>query len=119
MRYRRLTEDRDYQFGHGGADFLVNSRECVGQKILTRLLLMSGEWFLDFTEGTPYATQILGKNTGSLYDLAIQQRVLDTDGVTAIDNYSSSLDNVNRHLAVSMDVDTIFGTFPLATNLPF
>lgn len=109
MRYRRLTATRDYQFGHGGADFLVDSPSCVGQSVRTRLLLMEGEWFLDVTEGTPYGTEIFGAGTKPLYDLAIQQRVLETDGVTSLANYSSDLDHVLRKLSVAMTINTRFG----------
>lgn len=113
MRYRRLTDDGDYQFGHGGADYLVDSAALVAQSIKTRLLLMTGEWFLDVDEGTPYSTEILGTGTQSLYDLAIQTRVLETAGVAenGISDYSSSL--VDRALTVSMTVNTIFGPTPV------
>lgn len=114
MRYRRLTAGGDYQFGHGGADFLVDSPECVGQSVRTRLLLMEGEWFLDVTEGTPYGTEIFGAGTQPLYDLAIQQRVLETDGVTSIEEYSSELDHVARRLSISMKINTSFGQVPVA-----
>jgi hypothetical protein len=94
-------------FGRGGADFLVNTPEAVGQAILTRLRLMTGEWFLDVTEGTPYATQILGRNTQATYDQAIRERILDTEGVLSVDAYSSEL--INRRLSVSATVTTIYG----------
>ena len=107
MRYRELSPTGDYLFGAGGQNFLVDSPEMVAQSVLTRLRLWSGEWFLDVTEGTPWMTQILGENTKSLYDLAIQSRVLQTQGVTGIKDYSSSLEN--RVLTVTMTIDTQYG----------
>lgn len=115
MRYRALSADGDYTFGQGSANFLVNSPECVAQKVLTRLQLWRGEWFLDNTEGTPYMQQILGTGTKAIYDLAIQQRVQATDGVTKILKYSSSL--VDRSLNVSMSIATVFGETPVETVL--
>lgn len=115
MRYRRLTATGDYQFGHGGADFLVDSRECVAQEVLTRLWLMQGEWFLDVTEGTPYATRVLGENTKPYYDLALQERVLSTVGVLSIANYASTLNN--RRLSVTMNINTQFGQTPIEAVL--
>lgn len=108
MRYRALSPTGDYTFGAGKQNFLVNSPETVAQSVLTRLRLWQGEWFLDKTEGTPWLQQILGKGTKSLYDLAIQTRVLETNGVTGISTYSSSLKD--RNLTVSMTIDTQFGT---------
>lgn len=115
MRYRALDANGDYTFGQSAANFLVNNSLLVAQAIRTRLLLMQGEWFLDKTEGTPYSTQILGKGTRSLYDQAIKTRILGTQGVNQIVNYSSNLNN--RVLTVNALVNTIFGPVTVVTAL--
>lgn len=115
MRYRALSATGDYTFGQGEANFLINSAEAVAQSVLTRLRLWEGEWFLDQTLGTPYTQEILGYNTAALYDLAIQDQVLATTGVTGITNYSSSRDAVTRALTVTMNITTIYG--PAALTL--
>lgn len=109
MRYRRLDLSGDYTFGQGSANFLVNSAACVAQSILTRLKLWEGEWFLDTSAGTPWLQNILGKRTLPLADLLIQDRVLSTENVTSIENYSSLLTPGTRKLTVTMDVNTKFG----------
>lgn len=116
MRYRILSDTRDYVFGAGSSEFLVNSPEAVGQAVLTRLLLMQGEWFLDTSEGTPYSTQILGTGTQALYDQAIQQRILGTPDVLRIDSYASVLDD-QRNLTVSCTITTQFGQTQIQTVL--
>lgn len=119
IRYRALSATGDYTFGHGSANFLVDSAAAVAQFVLTRLKLSQGEWFLDVTEGTPWATQVLGTGTRSLYDLAIQQRVLTTPGklVTSMTNYSSSRDPTTRKLTVDMTIDTPFGATQVQATL--
>jgi hypothetical protein len=107
MRVRAQSADGDYTFGQGQANFLIDSPEAVAQVIKTRLLLMTGEWFLDTTDGTPYATQILGTGTSSTRDLAVKRRILQTPGVKQITSYSSSV--VDRKFSVSVTVDTIYG----------
>lgn len=107
MRNRGESTTGDYRFGLSDAYFLVNSPEAVAQAIKTRLQLRTGEWFIDLEEGTPYSTQILGKGTQSLYDHAIQERILGTLGVSTITDYSSTLDNT-RKLTVSATVLTIY-----------
>jgi hypothetical protein len=109
MRYRALSEDGDYTFGQSEANFLINSPAAVAQAVKTRLLLFTGEWFLDTTEGTPWAEKVLGTGTKAFYDRALQERTLDTDGVTAIEDYSSSLDPATRHLSVTMTISTAYG----------
>ncbi len=114
-----LTADGDYSFGAGSANFFINNNAMVVQSVLTRLRLWQGEWFLDVTEGTPWLQQVLSssqKNTKNLYDLAIQNRVLQTSGVTGITDYSSDvvMENNNskapRKLSVSMTISTVYGT---------
>jgi len=108
MRYRRLDDDGDYTFGQGGANFLVDDPATVAQSVLTRLRLFEGEWFLDQFEGTPWLQQIVGKSPKAVYDLAIQTRVLETPGVTGIENYVSIIDGTTRSLRIAMNVQTIF-----------
>ena len=109
MRYRKLAADGDMIFGHGGRDFHQDSPEAVAQAVLTRLLLWRGEWFLDQSQGLPWAQLVLGKHTQGSYDLAIRSRVLDTPGVTGIAEYASSLDGESRKLSVPLTIDTRYG----------
>jgi hypothetical protein len=107
MRYRTLDANGDYTFGQQGGNFLVNTPAAVAQAVKTRLGLRRGEWFLDNTAGTPY-DEILGKGTDATRDLAIQQEILGTQGVTGIAEYASFL-NATRQFTVAATIDTIYG----------
>ena len=109
MRYRALDSNGDSRFGSGNSPYLVNSPAAVAQAVQTRLLLMTGEWFLDTSEGTPYAQDILGKNTQNIYDLAIQERILGTEGVASIVSYQSTKNN-QRQLSVQAEIETIYSS---------
>lgn len=109
MRYRALDANGDFVFGHGAADFLVNSPDAVAQLVKTRLALLLGEWFLDTTDGMPWATKVLGAGTMATYNAAIRERILGTDGVVSIVSYSSSVDPITRALSVTVTLDTIYG----------
>lgn len=109
MKYRRLTNDWDWQMGHALADYLIDSPQTVEQAVLTRLKLFVGEWFNDTAEGTPWATDVLGKHTRTKYDPAIRRRILGTQGVTGITEYRSSYDGETRTLTISATVETIYG----------
>lgn len=104
-----MSADGDYQFGQGSSNFLVNSPACVAQSVQTRLALWQGDWFLDVTEGTPWREQVLGKGRQSLRDLAIQSRILETPGVTSIQDYQSQVDPITRLMTVTVVVNTEFG----------
>lgn len=109
MRVRAQDANGDYTFGRGLGNFLVNSPAAVAQLVQTRLLLMQGEWFLDKTAGMPWATQVIGTGTKPFYDVAIQNEILNTVGVTSIANYSSVLNAAKRSLVVTATVVTQFG----------
>jgi hypothetical protein len=110
VRYRALSATSDYTFGQGNANFLQNSPATVAQLVLTRLSLFTGQWYLDLTVGMPWLEDVIGKNTGPIYDLQIQQYILATQGVSQIQGYSSSLNRTTRKLSVNIkNLVTIFG----------
>lgn len=109
MKYRRLDNNGDMAIGHGDADCLKDIPECVAQAVVTRLRLQRGEWFLDMTEGTPYAPAVLSKHTKGSYDFVIRQRVLETEGVTEIEEYESIFDGETRRLTVDIRINTVYG----------
>lgn len=113
MRYRQLDSSGDYMLN----SFLQNSPECVGQAVLTRLELGTGQWFLDITEGTPWNTQVLGKYTTNLYDPAIKDRILGTPGVLELQSYSSARNPDTRQLTVAATISTIYGVTSIETTL--
>jgi hypothetical protein len=115
MRYRKLSTLGDYSFGHA-SQFYVDEKAAVAQAISTRLKLLTGEWFLDTKEGTPYFGKILGHQSAGTRDIAIRDRILNTPGVKSITNYASAID-ANRKFTVSVKVDSIYGAVQVSTTL--
>jgi hypothetical protein len=117
MRYRRLDASGDYSAGHGAADWLVNSPQAVAQAVQTRLRLYTGQWFLDTTEGTPWMTQVLGRHSEIVADLALRNRVLGTSGVTGIASFSSTLNRDARQYGMTAQITTAYdaGTVTVTT----
>lgn len=109
MRYRKLSPLGDYVFGNSEQDFYKDTPEAVGQSVETRLRLWLGEWFLNADEGTPYIQGVLGKHSQALADATIQDRVLNTTGVTGIEDYESSINGDTRKISVYFKLNTIFG----------
>jgi hypothetical protein len=130
MRYRKLDQSGDMQFGHGAGDFWHDQPDGVGQSVKTRLLLFSGEWFLDTVAGTPWGGfplndlvvqqgRILGEHSQIMSDAVIRERILSTNGVTGIAVYGSYLDPNTRAYSVNATIDTIYGrAFTLTLSAP-
>lgn len=110
VRYRREDDDGDYTFGQGDDTWLVNSPEAVAESIKTRFLLWYGQWFLDTTEGTPWIQSVLGKQRPETYNLAIRQRILETQGVSSITAFNTTVDGRTRRVTFTATVETIYGT---------
>lgn len=117
MRYRKLDANGDYSFGNQQGDFHVNTPDAVAQAVQTRLKLITGEWFLDTAEGTPWATEVLGKYTQGAYDIVLKERIVGTPGVKSLDAYTSSLDRNTRKLTVQASITTIYGSTTLQATL--
>jgi len=117
MRYRKLDPDGDYSFGHSQADFYRDQPEAVAQAVQTRLGLFTGDWFLDQSQGTAWRTNVLGKNTKSVYDMVLKERIAQTTGVVSIDSYTSSLDPTTRRLSVQVTITTQYRTSSVNVTL--
>lgn len=113
MRYRKLDANGDYTFGHGQLDFYRDAPETVAQAVLTRLRLWAGEWFLDFTDGTPYQAGVLGKHSETEANIVMRERILDTQGVLSLISFSSSLNRDTRQYQIAATIDTVYGTTKL------
>ena len=111
MRYRKLSPTGDYVFGQQQSNFWVNVPDGVAQAVSTRLRLWKGDWFLDTTEGTDWKGKILGNRTALTRDAELQQRALNTVGVTQINGYGSSLDANTRGFRASFQLDTLYGAY--------
>jgi len=116
MRYRREDTDGDYTFGQGDNTFLINSPEAVAQAVKTRFNLWRGQWFLDTTAGTPYIQSVLGKQNPDVYNLAIRQHILQTQGVSSIISFDTSINSTTRRVTFTATINTIFGETPVKSE---
>lgn len=103
--------DRDHDLSITNADFvLIDGAESVRQQLLIKLKLWSGEWFLDDKFGTPYLQDILGKQlTLSGVIAAIQQSILEVEGVKNIETFTYNFNRQQRKLDVSFIANTDYG----------
>ena len=121
MRVRKLTAPDpltglgggDMSFGKGTQDYWVDQARGCGQVAETRLLLWTGQWFLNVTDGTPWQTEVLGKYTQDVRDMVIQERIYGTPGVKDITAYNSQLATQTRDWTVHATLDTVYGAYVL------
>jgi hypothetical protein len=116
MRVRKLDANGDMTFGSGLINFYQDEALGVAQVVKTTLLLWAGEWYLDLDAGVPYLESILGKHSQPSADAAIQYAILNVDGVTSIERYSSVVNPNTRAFSVSLTLDTIYGPTDLEVS---
>lgn len=109
MRVRALSPTGDFTFGGGALNFLINSPACVAQVVETSLLLWLGEWYLDTSQGMPWIQGVLGKHNETTADATVQDYILGVQGVTDIEQYSSSAEQPERVYTASAVMDTLYG----------
>lgn len=113
MRYRKLDATGDMTFGNEQADFFRDQPEAVAQAVWTRLRLWAGEWFLDTEEGTPYQQAMLGTNKQDTIEPAMRERILETQGVTEIEELQVVIDPNNRVANIAATINTQYGSTQL------
>lgn len=107
MTVRLLDADGDITTS--GTQFTSGAEE-IAQTVKTRLRLFLGEYFRDITDGTPWYESILGKEgTLSSKEATIKNRIIRTDGVTGLAEFTTGFDINTRVYTVKAVILTIHG----------
>ena len=89
---------------------MVDGAERVRQHLQIKLRLWTSEWFLDTEFGTPYLSDILGKQLSLGASVAaLKKSILEVDGVQTITRFDYQFNRSTRSLSVDFDVLTPYG----------
>ena len=99
MRVSGLDSGGDWIFGSGKASYKTQS-EAVLQSIKTRLKSFTDDWFLNIEDGVDWITLLGSKGNEYKINREIEKTILQTEGVVAIINFSTTL--TDRNLSVSV-----------------
>lgn len=99
----RLDENGNFVFLHGGPEEML-------QRIVARLRMFKGEWFLDTRLGIPYFQNVLVRSPNLPAISAMFRRViLTTPGVLEIVSFQLTFDEVSRALILTFYARTTEG----------
>jgi hypothetical protein len=116
IQVRALDSVRDTTAGSGLANFLVDVN-AVAQIIMTRLLLLEGEWFEALHEGTPLFQSLLGQpTTEQAVALILRQRILGTVFVNSVQTVAVEFNPTARAFTFIAVVETQFGVVTLSNQ---
>lgn len=108
MRVRALDANGDWTFGRGTNDYLVDLK-AIEQNISTRLKSFLGDCFFDINAGIDWFGFLGGKDQLGL-NLAVRAVILNTDGVTALTQFSVELNHTTRLFTMTYGVTTVFSS---------
>lgn len=123
---RRLDPHGDLTFGRGHSDYLTG-KEATQQRLVSRLRLVLGEWFLNIDAGIPWwqvegseVPGILGGKPNLAYiEGLLKDTILGTDGIASLLSFTMVYDGNSRKLTVAAEVVTDDGeTIALDEALP-
>lgn len=109
MRVRALDGVGDWTFGKGQNDYLFG-KEAIGQNIQTRVSSFLGDCFFDTAAGIDWFNLLGSKNELGL-NLAISAVILNTPGVTRVNQLVADLNRTTRRFTVQYDVTVAVPVF--------
>jgi len=98
---------------------MLDGAERVRQHLDIKLKLWAGEWFMDTEFGTPYLSNILGKQVSLAGSVAaLKKSISDVDGVQSITRFEFDFNRSSRNLDVNFDVQTPYGNLNIIKVKP-
>jgi hypothetical protein len=89
---------------------IITQKDALRQFLKQRLQMFFGEWFLDSSLGVPYFQEIMTKQPAfEAVDAIFKRQILETPGITQLDEFNLEYDNVNRTLSLSFRANSTEG----------
>lgn len=105
MIFRELDENHDWVFGRGLQN-MTRENQAIGLNIKTRILSWVGDCFFDMNAGIDWVNRLGSKNQRALLELDLKRIILQSEGVTGIIAFDTSL--IGRKFSASYTVSTIY-----------
>jgi hypothetical protein len=112
-------ENGDLVLDGAGNLAVVTGAEGLRQKIVSRLQLYQGDWFLEVDAGVPYVQSILGRAqenkdlTGAIAQI-ISSEILKEPEVLSIIKSEAIFDETSRAYSYAAKLGTIYGTLSIS-----
>lgn len=97
-----LDNNSDLVISKNTLQFTTDTITEIKQKVICKLRLMQGEWFLDLSKGVPYFTEVLKKNADlRVLSNIFKNVILSTNGVTELSAFAIDLNTTTRVLTIN------------------
>lgn len=106
MIVRGVDTNNDWLFGKGRNDYKTNLNAII-QNIKTRLQSFLGDCFFAQSAGVDWFNLLGGKDRTAL-QLEVSSAILNTEGVTKLNDLSITENRTTRRITLQYNVDTVF-----------
>jgi hypothetical protein len=105
MIFRELDESGDWVFGKGKQCFFTTEK-AINANIKTRILSWVGDCFWDINAGIDWVNRLGSKNQRELLELDLRRIILQSEGVTGLIDFDSTLSG--RNFTATYTIETIY-----------
>ncbi|WP_299074728.1 hypothetical protein [uncultured Paraglaciecola sp.] len=105
MIFRNLDSDGDWTFGIGKGNYVADNT-AIGLNIKTRILSWVNDCFFDLDAGIDWINRLGRKDTRAILEADLRRIILQSEGVTGIVSFDSTL--TGRNFTANYSVNTIY-----------
>lgn len=106
MAVRRLSEDGDWTFGQGKANYLIAAQEVL-QNVVTRIKSFKNDWYLDTEQCIDWLNILGNRNNKKIIEDEVERVTASTPGVRSIKEIRL-VSSVDRKATIYLSFDTIY-----------
>lgn len=107
MRVSGITDDGDWTFGKGKANY-KRASSAIAQNVASRLRGFTNDWFLDVDAGIPWIELLGQRGTERRIIRAIERTVLQTEGVREVTRIKIVNRNSQRGVTIDLQYTDVF-----------
>jgi hypothetical protein len=109
MKFRQLDNLNDWTFGKGQNNY-VRKNDAIALNIKTRLYSWLGDCFFAVDEGIDWYNRLGSKNQRELLEADLRTTILQSEGVTGIIDFFTTLNAEDRAFRAQYNITTIYSS---------
>jgi hypothetical protein len=107
MRVSRITNNGDWTFGKGRANY-ISASKAIAQNVRTRIRSFTRDWYLDIEHGIDWINLLGRPGTERRIIRAIERQILQTGGVLTVGDINIVRRDRNRKVHIEAEYTDVF-----------
>ena len=117
MKIRVIDSDSDIMMGKGLTNYLLDDN-AISENIQTRIMSFLNDCWFDLGFGIDWFRLLGSRGTQNEIELTLRATILNSNGVTKINELDVEVDGTTRAMTISGNITTIFSEgYPLIVEV--